>query len=247
MTREETRNLLKTTQISKVVNAFTRALAPPFIGRRRDFYIPKILSDPRNIHSVNMYMNVFYISCIYKPATSSHTKPGLIVTTSLTWFPTDLWISPLKKSSYAMTSELELQKILELCRFPISWFRRFVTPGLHRFTTSWASQVQDSRSSQVRDSRLRRSSGFGSSQVRDFGASQVQDSRSSQVHDSELRRSRASDLHKFAISELHRFKIPENSFHEFRKTRRFEVDRFFWIPQHLVFMEVTHVTGKSLS
>jgi hypothetical protein len=26
---------------------------------------------------VNMYMNVFYISYIYKPTTSSHTKPKL--------------------------------------------------------------------------------------------------------------------------------------------------------------------------
>jgi hypothetical protein len=57
----------------------------PFIGRRTDFYIPKIPSNPRNIPSVNMYMNVFYIpwfagliSYIYKPATSSHVKPGLL-------------------------------------------------------------------------------------------------------------------------------------------------------------------------
>jgi hypothetical protein len=67
----------------------THALAPPFIGRRRDFYIPKTPSDSRNIPSVNTYMNVFYISYIYKPATSSHTKPGLFETTSLTWLPTD--------------------------------------------------------------------------------------------------------------------------------------------------------------
>jgi hypothetical protein len=33
----------------------------PFIGRRREFYIPKIPSNLRNIPSVNMYMNVFYI------------------------------------------------------------------------------------------------------------------------------------------------------------------------------------------
>jgi hypothetical protein len=90
MTQEETKNLLKTAQTSKVVNPLTHALAPPFIGRRRDFYIPKIPSDPRNIPSVNMYMNVFYTSCIYKPATSSHTKPGIFETTSSTWLPTDL-------------------------------------------------------------------------------------------------------------------------------------------------------------
>jgi hypothetical protein len=82
--RKETENLRKPALISKVVNPFTRALAPPFIGRRRDFYIPKIPSNLGNIPSVNMYMNVFYItwfagliSYIYKPATSSHAQPGL--------------------------------------------------------------------------------------------------------------------------------------------------------------------------
>jgi hypothetical protein len=147
MTWEETRNLLKTAQTSKVVNAFTRALTPPFIGRRMDFYIPKVPSDPRNIPSVNMYMNVFYISYIYKPATSSHTKPGLFETTSLTWLPTDSWISPSRKSSYVVTSELDLQQIPELRRFQISWFHRFMTPGLRRFTTSG---LRRSRASDLR-------------------------------------------------------------------------------------------------
>jgi hypothetical protein len=77
MTQEETKNLLKTAQASKVVTPFTRALAPPFIGRQRDFYIPKVPSNPRNIPNVNTQMDVFYISYIYKPATSSHAKPGL--------------------------------------------------------------------------------------------------------------------------------------------------------------------------
>jgi hypothetical protein len=180
-TQEETKNLLKTAQTSKVVNPFTRALAPPFIGRRRDFYILKIPSNPRNIPSVNMYMNVFYISYIYKPATSSHTKPRLFEMTSLTWLPTDSWISPFRKSSYAVTSELELQQIPELRRFPISWFRRFMTPSLHRFTTSGGPQVQDSRSSQVRDSELRRSEA------------------------SDLRKSAISELHRFKIPNLHKF------------------------------------------
>jgi hypothetical protein len=83
-TKEETNNLLKTAHASKVVNPFTRALAPPFIGRRRDFYISRIPSNLQDIPSVNMYMNVFYIpwfavliSYIYKPATSSHTKPKI--------------------------------------------------------------------------------------------------------------------------------------------------------------------------
>jgi hypothetical protein len=89
MTQEETKNLPKTAQASRVVSPFTRALALPFIGRRRDFYILRIPSNSKNITSVNTYMNVFYISYIYKPATSSHTKPGLFETTSLTWLLTD--------------------------------------------------------------------------------------------------------------------------------------------------------------
>jgi hypothetical protein len=78
MMPKEIKNLLKTAQALKVVSPFTHALAPPFIGRRRDFYILKVPSNPRNIPSVNTYMNVFYISYIYKPATSSHAKPGLL-------------------------------------------------------------------------------------------------------------------------------------------------------------------------
>jgi hypothetical protein len=62
----------------KVVNPFTRALVPPFIGRRRDFYIPKVPSNLGNIPNVNTYMNIFYISYIYKPATSSHVEPELL-------------------------------------------------------------------------------------------------------------------------------------------------------------------------
>jgi hypothetical protein len=57
----ETKNLKKLVLASKVVNPFTRALAPPFIGRRKDFYIPKIPSNLGNIPSVNTYINVFYI------------------------------------------------------------------------------------------------------------------------------------------------------------------------------------------
>jgi hypothetical protein len=50
----------------------------PFIGRRRDFYISKVPSNLSNIPNVNTYMNVFYISYIYKHVTSSHVKPGLL-------------------------------------------------------------------------------------------------------------------------------------------------------------------------
>jgi hypothetical protein len=59
--RGETKNLRKHVLTSKVVNPFTHDLAPPFIGRRRDFYILRIPSNLENIPSVNMYINIFYI------------------------------------------------------------------------------------------------------------------------------------------------------------------------------------------
>jgi hypothetical protein len=78
-------NLRKPVHASKVVNPFTCALAPPFTGRRRDFYIPRLPSNLRNIPNENIYKNVFYISWfaglisyIYKAATSSHFEPGLL-------------------------------------------------------------------------------------------------------------------------------------------------------------------------
>jgi hypothetical protein len=50
-----------------------------------------------------------------------------------------------------------------------------------------------------------------------------------------LRRYKVPDLHRFATSglrrfeipDLHKFNLPENLFHEFRQTRRFEGDSFF--------------------
>jgi hypothetical protein len=128
-------------------------------------------------------MNVFYISYIDKLATSSHAKLGLFEATSLTWLLAGSRISPFRKSSYAATSELGLQRIPEFRRLPISWFRRFMIPGLHRITTSRASQVQGFRSSQVRDSQASQVQGSRFSQVRNSRASQVQDSRSSRVRD----------------------------------------------------------------
>jgi hypothetical protein len=58
--RRETRNLRKPVLASKVVNPFTRALVPPFIRRRRDFYILKLPSNLGNIPKVNTYKNVFF-------------------------------------------------------------------------------------------------------------------------------------------------------------------------------------------
>jgi hypothetical protein len=45
----KTKNLWKSVLSLKVVNPFTHSLGLPFIGRRRDFYIPKFPSDLKNI------------------------------------------------------------------------------------------------------------------------------------------------------------------------------------------------------
>jgi hypothetical protein len=175
-----------------------------------DFYIPKVPSNTRNIPNVNSYMNVIYISYIYKLATSSHAKPGLIEATSLTWLLAGSRVFPFRKSSYAATSKLELQWTPEFRRLPISWFRRFMTPGLHRFATP----------------ELRR---FKALNLHRFAAPELRRFKALDLHrfaTPEPRRFKALDLHRFAISELrrfenpdlHRFKIPENSFHEFRRT-----------------------------
>jgi hypothetical protein len=55
----ETKNLRKPKHTLKVVNTFTRALAPPFIGRRRDCYLPRLPSNLRNIPNVNTHMKAF--------------------------------------------------------------------------------------------------------------------------------------------------------------------------------------------
>jgi hypothetical protein len=113
----------------------------PFIGRRRDFYIPKIPSSSKNIPSVNTYMNVISISYIHKPTTSSHSKPRLFETTTLTLLLNISWIPLFARSPRAVTSE---SNFLQIPEFPVSrssWLRRFeirdrrvfATPRLRRF------------------------------------------------------------------------------------------------------------------
>jgi hypothetical protein len=157
-------------QIPKILNPLTRALAPPFIGRQRDFYIPKTPSSSTNIPNVNTYKNIFSISHIYKPATSSHSKPGLFGMTTLTLLLTGSWISPF------VTSELDFWQIPELAILRNSWLHQFEIPGFRMFTTPRLCRfkipddriVQDPEASRVRDSRK--------SHVRDSEASQVRDS-----------------------------------------------------------------------
>jgi hypothetical protein len=123
----------------------------------------------------------FYISYIYKPATSSHAKPGLFETTTLTLLLASSWISPFKKSSRTVTPELVLHHIPEFHRFP-----KFVAPQVHGFESLRirnfeASQVQDFKPSRVRDSEASRVRDSRPPRVRDSETSWVPDSRSSRV------------------------------------------------------------------
>jgi hypothetical protein len=140
-----TRNPRKSVLASKVVNTFTCALGPPFIRRWRDFYIPRLPSNIENIRSVNMYMNVFYIpwfagliSYIYKPASSSHFKPGLFEMTSLTWSSIDFRnLAYWWRSLLIETYELRFLKLPEV--------RRFVTSRICRIPVV-LKQIVDLRS-----------------------------------------------------------------------------------------------------
>jgi hypothetical protein len=138
-------------RIPKILNPFTCALAPPFIGRWRDFYIPITPSSSRNIPNVNTYKNVFFISHIYKPATSSHSKPGLFGTTTLNLLLTGSWISPFA------TSELDFRQIPELAILRNSWLRRFEIPGFRMFTTSRLHRFKIPEDRMFTTMRLRRS------------------------------------------------------------------------------------------
>jgi hypothetical protein len=142
---------------SKGLNPFTRALTPPFIGSRRDFYIPKSPSSSKNIPNVNTYNNVFFISHIYKPATSSHSKPGLFGTITLTLLL--LWF--VNFSAHDFRTRLPTDS-------RISCPPKFVTLPVWG---SRLSRVHDSESSPTQDPRK--------SHVREPEASQVQDSRKS--------------------------------------------------------------------
>jgi hypothetical protein len=128
--KEETKNLWKPVHASKVVNPFTRALAPPFIGRRRDFYIPRLPANLGNILNVNAHKNVLYIlwfarliSYIYKPATSSHFKSGLL--------KRRLWLG------FLLTPEALIHE--NHCSL---WFPNWDSIGFPNFTNSWFPELR---------------------------------------------------------------------------------------------------------
>jgi hypothetical protein len=79
------KNLWKPVLTSKVVNPFTRALAPPFIGRRRDFLNPENTLGFReyswceHVHECLLHPVICGADFIhFNPATSSHSKTGLL-------------------------------------------------------------------------------------------------------------------------------------------------------------------------
>jgi hypothetical protein len=150
MKREGDKQSLKVCTPSKVVNPCTRALAPPFIGRRRDFYIPRLPLNLENILNVNMYMKVFYIpwfagliSYIYKPATTSHLKPGLFEMPSLTWLPRTSEVSFTKiithrDSRTNASRSSRIHDFLNFTRFQLSWNKQQnCEPKLSSAITSW--------------------------------------------------------------------------------------------------------------
>jgi hypothetical protein len=141
----ETKNLWKSALATKVVNPFTRALAFPFIGKRRDFYIPRIPSNLRNIPSVNTYTNVFYIpwftgliSYIYKSTTGSLFKPGLLMW--CLWLGSFLTLESLIHENH---HSLWLPNQY-FTRFPNSadfWFQNFADSWFQNFADSWLPEL----------------------------------------------------------------------------------------------------------
>jgi hypothetical protein len=66
-------NLPVNSTSSKNLNPFTRALASPFIERRRDFYIPKTPSNSKNIPNVNN-TRMYFSSNIFTSLPPVHTQ-----------------------------------------------------------------------------------------------------------------------------------------------------------------------------
>jgi hypothetical protein len=129
---------------------------PLLQGDEGNFYIPKIPSKLGNIPSVNTYKNVLYIpwfagliSYIYKPATSSHVKPGLFEVASLTWLLSYFQTSPPWFPNFGDSHpqfrrseipDLRRFRIPDLHRLMIPGLRRFVIPEFRRFQSSWNRQ-----------------------------------------------------------------------------------------------------------
>jgi hypothetical protein len=201
--------------------------SPPFTVRRSDFYIPKMPLNLRNIPSVNMYMNVFYIpwfagliSYIYKSATSSHAKPGLFEVASLTWLSSDSPIlHPYLLNFGGLDTQFRKFLIPELRRFKIPDLHRLMVPDLRRFMTPYLLLRFPNPSPITPEFR---GSGHTISQVpwfQSFAGSRFQ------IFAGSITLQRSVDSREIAIFSCYFRILFENLFHEIQQTRRFEGDR----------------------
>jgi hypothetical protein len=145
----------------------------PFIGRCRDFYIPTTPSGSGNIPSVNAYKNVFFVLHIYKSATSSHSKPGLFGTTTLTLLLR--WFVNVFTCDSQTGSPTDSRLRLSLLRWFVNAFAR------------------DSRTGSPTDSRTNHLLKFVPLPARGSGLPHVHDSTSSPNHDPRNLRIRESE------------------------------------------------------
>jgi hypothetical protein len=113
-------------------------------------------------------MNVFYISYIYKLATSSHAKPRLFEATSLTWLLAGSRVSPFRKSSYAAASDFMVSQIHDSGSSQVCDLRSFASPRLQIFTGSRLPSFAGSRFQIFISSRLR---SFAGSRFQIFASS----------------------------------------------------------------------------
>jgi hypothetical protein len=156
--------------------------------------MPKTPSASENIPSVNAYKNVFFIRHIYKSATSSHSKPGLFGTTTLTLLlrrfvnvitrdtrtgsSTDSRIGLRffigSCMSSRVTPDLGPRRIPESAVLRSSRHRQLEVPGFRMFVTLFLHRVKIPKLRTFANPRLHR---FQASENREFPAPEKHVSR----------------------------------------------------------------------
>jgi hypothetical protein len=157
----------------------------PFYRETKGLFISKTPSASENIPSVDAYKNVFFVQHIYKSATSSHSKPGLFGTTTLTlllrlFVNVFTWNSRIESSTDSRTG---------LRFFTGSWMSSHETPELSPRQVPELSFLRSSRHRQLEVPGLRMSVTLL------------------------LHRIKIPELHTFMNLGLRRFRASEN--HEF--------------------------------
>jgi hypothetical protein len=156
---------------------------------------------------------------------TSHTFTSLhlVHTLNQDFLKQRLWLGFLLVREFPHSGNPHMPRLpnLDFSGFPNSADSRF-----HGLAGSWLRVFTGSRPQELRRFKASDLHRFATLELRRFKASDLR-----KFATLELRRFQIPDLRKFATSGLRRFKIPENSFHEFHYTRRFEGDRFSWIPQ----------------